>query len=96
MKHSKLITKIIVFALIIYAGISLIALRGRIEAGRQDLDAVRRRVAAMEISNAELEYDVEHYNDPDVIASVARARLGLVLPGEIVYYDNANGQNSSD
>ena len=96
MKRSKLITKIIVFALIIYAGISLITFRGRIEDERQDLGEVRRRVAAMEISNAELEYEIEHYNDPDVIANIARSRLGLVLPGEIIFYDGGDEQGSAD
>ena len=96
MKRSKLITKIIVFSLIIYAGVSLITLRGRIEAARQALDDVRRRVAEIELSNAELEYEIDHYNDPDVIAGLARTRLGLVLPGEIVLYDSANGHNVAD
>ena len=90
MKRSKLITKIIVFALIIYAGISLISLRGRIDSQRRELDEVRRLVADMEILNAELEYETEHYNDPDVIADIARTRLGLVLPGEILFYDGEN------
>jgi len=96
MKRSKLITKIIVFALIIYAGISLLTLRGRIEAQQQELHDMRRRVAAMEVSNAELEYEIEHYNDPDVIAGIARSSLGLVLPGEIVYYDGGSGQSETD
>ena len=96
MKRSKLITKIIVFALVIYAGISLLSLRGRIETGRRDLDDIRRHVAAIEISNAELEYEIEHYNDPDVIAGIARSRLGLILPGEIVLYDSSGGQGAAD
>ena len=90
MKRSKLITKIIIFALIIYAGISLINLRARIEAGKQDLSDARRLVADIEVSNAELEYEIDHYNDPDVIASIARSRLGLILPGEIVFYDGGD------
>ena len=96
MKRSKLITKIIVFALIVYAGISLLTLRGRVDAQRQELSDIRRRVAEMEISNAELEYEIEHSDDPDVIASIARARLGLVLPGEIVFFDGANEHNAED
>ena len=96
MKRSKLITKIIVFALIVYAGVSLIALRGRIDDRKQELGNIRRNVAALELSNAELEYEIEHYNDPNVIASIARARLGLVLPGEIVFYDASIGQVGSD
>ena len=96
MKRSKLITKIIVFALIVYAGVSLIALRGRIEAMRDELGNVRRQVAETELSNAELEYEIEHYNDPDVIAGIARSRLGLVLPGEIVFYDAGGSQAGPD
>ena len=96
MKRSKLITKIIVFALIIYAGISLMNLRGRIEARRQELNDVRQRVAEMEVSNAEREYEIEHYNDPDVLADIARSRLGLAFPGEVVYQDAENGQDAAD
>ena len=88
--RSKLITKIIVFAFIVYAGISLINLRGRIESVREELHDTRRRVVEMEISNAELEYEIENYNDPDVIAGIARSNLGLVLPGEIVFYDSGS------
>ena len=78
------------FALIIYAGATLITLRGRIEAAREELNDARRRVAEMEISNAELEYEIEHYNEPEVIADIARSNLGLVLPGEIVFYDGGS------
>jgi len=96
MKRSKLITKIIVFALIVYAGISLINLRGRIDSQQQELRDTRRRVAEMEVSNAELEYEIEHHNDPDVIADIARSSLGLVLPGEIVFYDGGIGLSETN
>ena len=94
--RSKIITKIIVFALIVYAGVSLISLRGRIESTREELYDARRRVAEMEISNAELEYEIENYNDPDVIAGIARSNLGLVLPGEIVFYDGGSEPDNAD
>jgi len=94
--RSKMVTKVIVFALIVYAGISLIAIRGRIEAARDDLGDVRRAVAELELSNAELEYEIENYNDPAVIAGIARSSLGLVLPGEIVFYDSGSGQEAVD
>ena len=89
MKRAKLSTKIIVVAMIVYAGINLISLRERIEAGQRELDDIRRRVAEMEVSNAELEYAIEHFDDLDVIADIARTRLGLISPGEIVIIDNA-------
>jgi len=94
--RSKIITKIIVFALIIYAGMSLIAIRGRIETARENLGEVRRTVAEMEISNAELEYEIENCNEPDVLAGIARSNLGLVLPGEIVFFDGGSEQSPED
>ena len=96
MKRSKLIVKIVVFALIVYAGVHLLTLRGRIEAQQKEFNEVRRLVADKEMSNAELEYEIEHHNDPEVIASIARANLGLVLPGEIVFYDSGGVQGTAD
>ena len=96
MPRSKLITRIIVFALVVYAGISLITLRGQNEAIQKDLLEVRRAVAEQELLNAELEYEIENYNEPDVIAGIARENLGLVLPGEIVFYDDGSGQDAED
>ena len=95
-RRSKIITKIIVFALIVYAGITLITFRGRIDAARAELYDARRRAVEMEVSNAELEYEIENYNDPEVIAGIARSSLGLVLPGEVVFYDGGSGQDIAD
>jgi len=88
--RSKIITKIIIFALIIYAGINLIAIRGRIEAAIRERDEVKKAVAELEVSNAELEYEIENYHEPEVIAGIARSSLGLVLPDEVVFYDGGS------
>ena len=94
--RSKIITRIIVFALVIYAGISLITIRGQTEAAQEKLSEARKAVSELEISNAELEYELDNHNEPDVIADIARSNLGLVLPGEIVFYDSGAAQDSSD
>ena len=41
----------------------------------------------MPVSNAALEYEIDHCQDPETLEKVAREKLGLVLPGEIVFYD---------
>jgi len=87
-----MITRIIVLVLLVYAGMNLISIRGRIETARDELNEVRRAVVELEISNSELEFEIEHYNEPDVIAGIARANLGLVLPGEMVFYDGRSAQ----
>jgi len=94
--RSRTITRIIIFALIVYACISLISLRGRIDTVREDLNNARRAVADMEVSNAQVEYEIENYNDPEVIADIARSELGFVLPGEKVYYDATSELSDAD
>ena len=94
--RSGIIAKIVVFALIVYAGISLITLRGRIDAARDEHTRLRRLVAEKEVRNTELEYKLEHYNEPDVISDIARTGLGLVLPGEIIFYDAGNGHDAAE
>jgi cell division protein FtsL len=94
--RSKIATRIIVFALIIYAGISLITLRSHIETVRDELDNVRRAVAEIELTNSELEYKIENCNEPNVIADIARSDLGLVLPGGIILYDTGSEQTKAE
>jgi len=90
LRRSSIITKIIVFALIGYAGFSLLNVQARIDAAREEQRNVRRLVAEKEISNAELAHDIENIDDPEVIAAIARANLGLILPGEIILFDGGS------
>ena len=94
--RSKLITKIILFALIIYAGITLLSLRGRIEATRDEAYDLRKAVAEMEIANAQLEYNIEHYDEPDVIEEIARQDLGFVRDDDLVIFDAGSWLEISD
>ena len=94
--RSKLITKIIVFALIVYAGISLFSLRGRIEATRSETYDLRKAVVEMEIENAQLEYNIEHYDEPDVIEEIARNDLGFVRDDDILIFDAGSWLDISD
>jgi len=96
LKRSKLITKIIVFALVVYAGIHLFTLRGQIESARSEYRDVRRAVAEQEVVNAQLEHDIENHNTSEVKANLARTNLGLVLPGEIILFDRSGGMDFDD
>ena len=87
LKRAGMITKIVVFALIIYAAASLISLRSQIDAAAAEQDALKRQVVEKELSNAEREYEIENSGDDDVIAGIARDMFGLVRSGERVFYD---------
>lgn len=90
LKRAGIITKIVIFALITYASVTLINLRAQIENARATQDELEQQVTEKETSNAELKYEIEHSDDNDTIADVARDNLNLVAPGEKVFYDTGN------
>lgn len=70
-----------------YAVVSLSKMNARIADAEQTRDALAAEAQALAVSNASLEYEIAHCTDLDMIEKVAREKLGLILPGEIVYYD---------
>ena len=78
---------LLMLALIIYAAASLSRMNARIEAAELAKDALADEALALAVGNASLEYEIEHSSDLDMVEKVARDKLGLVLPGEIIYYD---------
>ena len=87
LKRSSIIMKIVILAMIVYATISLVSTRGRIAEAEADRVLLQAKVDAALQENAELQYDVEHAEDPETIAEIARTKLGLVKPGEKIFYD---------
>ena len=89
-KHAGILTKIVVLALLVYGTILIVNTRARVEAAEANRDALALQVDALLQENAELEYDIEHAGDPEIIEDIARSKLGLVTPGEKIYYDVSN------
>lgn len=90
LKRASVFTKIVILAMIVYASITLIGARERTTVAEADRAALQAQVDALLRENAELEYDIEHAGDPTVIAEIARTKLGLVMPGEKIFYDVSN------
>ena len=70
-----------------YGVVTLSRVNTRVEEAKRTRDAMAAEAQALAVSNASLEYEIAHCNDLDMIEKVAREKLGLVLPGEIIYYD---------
>ena len=87
LKRAGPFIKIVILALIVYAAISIVTTKGKIEQARLDVDAVQQQVNAVRQENAGLEYSIEHAGDDETIESIARDKLGLVRPGEKIFYD---------
>ena len=90
LKRASIFTKIVILALIVYATVMLVNTRQQAARAEADRAALQAQVDAMLRENAELQYDIEHADDPEVIAGIARSKLGLVKPGEKIFYDISN------
>ncbi|MCQ2405951.1 MAG: septum formation initiator family protein [Oscillospiraceae bacterium] len=89
-RKTGLIPKICILAIIVYAVISIVGVKGKISTAEDRRNAVADEVEALASENAELRYNLEHADDDDVLISIARSKLGLVMPGEEIYYDTGN------
>ena len=89
-KKAGLLTKIVVLALLIYMSITLLDLRSQIRTAEAERDARQQAVNEQLQTNAALSGMLEHSGDPDALEDIARDRLGLVKPGEKVFYDIDN------
>lgn len=85
-KKASLLTKIVVLALLIAAATALLNLQHKITAAQADLAQAQSEVAAQKQINADLADAVENSDDPDRQTDIARDKLGLVEPGEYVFY----------
>ena len=63
-----------------------IALR-TISDAKAQVDALSEEVQALTMANETLSDEIAHASDKDLIMDIARSELGLVEPGEKVFYD---------
>ena len=87
LKKAGLITKIVILAIVAYMALSLVGMRGQVASAKVERDRMEDQVKSLAAANAALEYEIAHNQETETIESIARDKLGLVLPGETVYYD---------
>ena len=87
LKKAGLITKIVILAIVAYMALSLVGMRGQVASARAERDRMEEQVKKLTAANAAVAYEIAHNDETETIESIARDRLGLVLPGETVYYD---------
>ncbi len=90
LKRAGFLTKIVVAILLVYMAIMLLNLRSKIRDAEAELDAYQAQIEEQQQINAQLESDVENGTAEDELESIARYKLGLVAPGEKVFYDITN------
>lgn len=86
-KRASLITKIVIIAIMLYAGVTLVSLKVQVANARAQRDELQNQVSSTTQTNTELKYAIDHSTDPETIEDIARNKLGLVKPGEKIFYD---------
>ncbi len=90
LKSSSFLTRVILIALLVYMVITLLNIRAKIQTAEEDLARYQTLVEQQEQTNAQLQSAVSSGTADDELEDIARYKLGLVAPGEKVYYDITN------
>lgn len=85
-----MLTKILIIALLIISVTAFLDLRSQAQELSRRQAALELQVSRQKQENQALSDAIARSDDPESVQSVARDRLGLVTPGEIIFYDNGN------
>ena len=88
-KRAGMATKLLVLVLLAALATALLSTQAELSAARSDRDELARQVEAQREVNAALADDIAHSDDPDYLADIARSKLGLLEPDEIVFVDSS-------
>lgn len=83
------LVKLVLIALLIYAGTTLYHLQGQIQVARGEEAALAAQVQSLADENESLRADIAAAGDPEKLEEVARDELGMVKNGEKVFYDTS-------
>ena len=90
MRNRSLITRIVALALLLYALGSLTAVSRELDAAQHTVEALRLQRQELAAEQERLRQLLADRDDPGELERLARERLGMVSPGEkIFYFDGA-------
>ena len=87
-KRASIFTTLVIAVLMVYALISLFVVHRQTRQLQDRAATLQQQVSEMTQANAELQYQIDHSEDDDMIES--REKLGLVKPGEKIFYDTSD------
>lgn len=89
-KKAGFLTKIVLVVLLVYAGVSLYTIQNQIRSAKDEQEKLAAQVDTLRHENDSLASDIADSDDPEKLRDVARSELGMVMPGERVFYDVSN------
>ncbi len=89
-KKAGFITKLVILILIGYLSITLLNIRSQIKEAQGKYESLKTQIVSQEAKNAVLEEHLANRDDPQTILDIAKEKLELVEPGEVIFYDTTN------
>ena len=96
MQNKGTIVRIVLVALMTYALLHFAAAKAQLEQTRQLAGTLAEEQARLEKENQDLTQLLEAGYDGGTIEALARERLGLVMPGETVFYFTKDREDQTD
>ena len=84
-RPSSLLLKCIVAAMLVFATVALLAIRGGIMDIQNSTDELRNEAAALKSKNQQLAQDMGQQNTVAGILKIAKEKLGLVDPDSVIF-----------
>ena len=88
-KRAGVPTKMLVLILLAAAAAALLSTQTQLAAAQAEREELTRQVQKQQEANASLADDIAHSGDPEHRADIARDKLGLLRPDEIVFEDSS-------
>lgn len=88
--RASFLTKLLVLALLAGIGWQLFSLQEQVRAAQAEKAALAESVQAKQLENEALAADIAQGSTQEKNEEIARQELGLVYPGERVFYDTSN------
>ena len=88
--RASLLTKLLIVTLLLGIGWQLMTLQEDVRAAQAEKAQLEAQLLAQRQKNDALAADIAEGNTPEKMEEMARQELGLVYPGERVFYDTSN------
>ena len=83
-------TVVALVVLVVAIGWTILNQQEQLKSAKAERDFYTQQVENVEAENEQLKKDIEEGATPEKVEEIARNELGLVTPGEYVFYDTSN------
>ena len=90
LRRASWLTGLVIVGLIVYACIALMNMRTKVAMASETEAELREKAEEIQETNAALQYAIDNRYDDKTIEDIARDKLGLVMPDEVIFYDSGN------